>query len=119
MQLLGEEINTQVSVLSGRRRGGDSDDLAWSTLKDQEIAQADVVCRDGDGVGDVGRLGDRHTARCRTGGTSTAYGNVNLFLSFMTMMISTIQNTVGSIVYFGCCSIGNTVEIVAERVVMT
>jgi hypothetical protein len=51
MQLLGEEIDTQVSVLAGGSRGGDSDDLARTTLKDQEITEADVVAWDGDGSG--------------------------------------------------------------------
>lgn len=54
MQLLGEEIDTQVSVLTGGRGGGDSDDLAWATLKNQEITDTDVVTWDGDGVGSVG-----------------------------------------------------------------
>jgi len=57
MQLLGEEINTQVSVLASGSGGGDSDDLAGTALKDQEIAEADVVAWDGDGVGSIGRLG--------------------------------------------------------------
>jgi hypothetical protein len=59
MQLLGEEVNTQVSVLASGSRRGDADDLARTTLKDQEIADADVVAWDGDGVGRIGRLGRR------------------------------------------------------------
>jgi len=51
MELLREEVNTQVAVLAGLRRGGDADDLARTALEDQEIANADVVARDGDGVG--------------------------------------------------------------------
>lgn len=54
VQLLGEEVDTQVSVLTGGRRGGDSDDLTWATLEDQEITNTDVVAWDGDGVGSVG-----------------------------------------------------------------
>ena len=50
MKLLGEEVNTEVTVLAGLRGGGDADDLARTALKDQEIANADVVARDGDGV---------------------------------------------------------------------
>lgn len=50
MQLLGEEINAQVSVLAGSGGGGNADDLARTTLKDQEITEADVVAWDGDGV---------------------------------------------------------------------
>lgn len=51
MELLGEEINTKVAVLAGLGRGGDADDLARAALEDQEIADADVVAGDGDGVG--------------------------------------------------------------------
>jgi len=50
MELLGEEVNTKVTVLAGLGRGSNADDLARATLKDQEIANADVVARDGDGV---------------------------------------------------------------------
>lgn len=48
--MLGEEVDTQVSVLAGGRRGGDADDLARASLKNQEITHADVVAWDGDGV---------------------------------------------------------------------
>lgn len=50
MELLGEEVNTQVTVLTSLGGGGDADDLARAALKDQEIANADVVAGDGDGV---------------------------------------------------------------------
>jgi len=51
MKLLGEEVHTEVTVLASLRGGGDADDLARAALEDQEIANADVVARDGDGVG--------------------------------------------------------------------
>jgi len=51
VQLLGEEVNTEVAMLASLRRGGDADDLARAALEDQEIANADVVAGDGDGVG--------------------------------------------------------------------
>ena len=50
MELLGEEVNTEVTVLASLRGGGDADDLARAALEDQEIANADVVAGDGDGV---------------------------------------------------------------------
>jgi len=56
VQLLGEEVDTQVSVLAGSTRGGDADDLARATLEDYEVANTDVVAWDGDGVGDMGLL---------------------------------------------------------------
>jgi len=57
VQLLGEEINTQVSVLASGSRGGDANDLARAALKDQEITDANVMAWDGDGVGGIGGLG--------------------------------------------------------------
>jgi len=51
MELLGEKVDTEITVLAGLGGGGDADDLARAALKDQEIANADVVARDGDGVG--------------------------------------------------------------------
>jgi hypothetical protein len=51
MELLGEEVNTKVAVLTSLGGGGDADDLARTALKDQEIANADVMARDSDGVG--------------------------------------------------------------------
>ena len=50
MQLLGEEVDTQVSVLAGGVGGGDFDDLARTALKDQKITDSNMVGRDGDGV---------------------------------------------------------------------
>lgn len=51
MELLGEEVDTEVTVLASLGGGGDADDLARASLEDQEIANADVVARDGNGVG--------------------------------------------------------------------
>lgn len=51
MELLGEEVDTEVAVLASLGGGGDADDLARAALKDQEVTDADVVAGDGDGVG--------------------------------------------------------------------
>ena len=51
MKLLSEEVHPQIAVLTRLRRRRDTNDLARATLKDQEIADADVVARDGDGIG--------------------------------------------------------------------
>jgi hypothetical protein len=51
VELLGEEVDTEVAVLAGGGRGGDADDLAGTALEDQDVAQADVVAGDGDGGG--------------------------------------------------------------------
>lgn len=100
MQLLGEEVNTQVSVLASGRGGGDADDLARTTLEDQEITEADVVAWDGDGVGRIGRLGSGSLDRCRSDAAAT-YGNVNLFpinMVVVMMVVVTSQDTVSSLV---------------------
>jgi hypothetical protein len=78
VELLGEEINTKVTVLASLRGGGDADDLARAALKDQEIANADVVAGDGDGVlGDAGsHLADGGTDAC--GGCNRCGGGNDL-----------------------------------------
>lgn len=53
MELLGEEVNTEVAVLAGGSRGADADDLAGAALEDQDVTEADVVAGDGDGVGSL------------------------------------------------------------------
>jgi hypothetical protein len=84
MQLLGEEINTQVSMLASGRRGCDADDLARTTLKDQEIPDADVVAGNGNGVGSCRVF--RGTADGRL--AITCDGNVNFFpLAVMVMVV--------------------------------
>ena len=50
MQLLGEEVDTQVSMLASGTGGGDLDDLARTPLQYQKIAYSDVVGGDGDGI---------------------------------------------------------------------
>jgi hypothetical protein len=55
VQLLGEQVNTQVAVLARGRRGRDADDLARTALQDQDVAHTDVVTGDSDSVGDTAR----------------------------------------------------------------
>jgi len=45
MELLGEEIDTKIAMLTGLGGGGDPDHLARTTLKDEEIADPNVVAR--------------------------------------------------------------------------
>lgn len=105
MQLLGEKIDTQVAVLAGSRRGGNADDLARTALEDQEITDTDVMARDGDSVGSVGRFGGG-TGRLR----ASSYSNVNLFplSTVMVMVVITTQDTI-------CC----LVKPMAEGVVVS
>ena len=53
IELLGEEINTQVAVLTSLSRGGNTDDLAWTSLQDYNITNADEMARDGDSPGNA------------------------------------------------------------------
>lgn len=52
VQLLGEQVDTEIAVLASSRRGVDADDLAGTALEHQDITQADMVAGDGDSVGD-------------------------------------------------------------------
>lgn len=56
MELLGEEVDTEVAVLASGSRGRDADDLAGAALEDEDVAEADVVARDGHRVGGRGAL---------------------------------------------------------------
>ncbi len=56
MELLREQVNAQIAVLACLGRSGDTDDLAGTTLENQQIADANVVTRYGDGVGRAGTL---------------------------------------------------------------
>lgn len=51
LQLAVEEVNTQVAVLAGLGRHRDPDHLARAALKDQDVANADEMAGDRDGVG--------------------------------------------------------------------
>lgn len=79
VELLGEEVNTEVPVLTGLSRGGNADNLAWTVLEDNQVTNADVVAGDGEGGGlggmDGGDVGGRlgllvglHSVRGGVGG---------------------------------------------------
>jgi len=53
VELLGEEVDTEVTVLAGGGGGGDPDHLARAALEDEDVTEADVVAGDGDGVGSL------------------------------------------------------------------
>lgn len=50
LELAGEQVDTQVAVLAGLGGHGDADDLAGTALQDQDVANADEVAGDGDGL---------------------------------------------------------------------
>lgn len=47
MELLGEEVDSEVAVLAGGGGGGDPDDLGNPALEDQDVADSDVVAGNG------------------------------------------------------------------------
>lgn len=111
VQLLGEEVNTEVAVLASLGGGGDADDLARTTLQDQEIANADVVAWDGDGVW-------RATAVVGVRGSWGAHGD---FAFFDNDVFFTLDGTLVVVVVLLAVkdSVGGSVKAVAERVVVT
>jgi hypothetical protein len=110
MQLLGEEVDPQVSVLASGSWSGDADDLTRSTLEDQEIANADVVGRNGDSV--WGSRGfDNRAGALSTRLRASTYLDVNFFL-LMVMVVVVMMVSVED-------TISRTVETMAEWVVVT
>lgn len=53
VQLLGEQVHTEITILASGSRGRDANDLARSALQHQEVAVTNVVARNGDSIGDV------------------------------------------------------------------
>lgn len=91
VELLGEEVDTEITVLAGGGRGGDADHLAGAALEDQDIAQADVMAGDGDGGGGVVVGSGANTA---AGARRRAdLGVLNMAGSFMV-----VKNTVSQLV---------------------
>lgn len=71
MELLGEQVDTEVAVLAGGRRGRNADDLARAALQQQDVAYADVVAGDGNCGGcKTLRVSDR---RSTSNGTAFPY----------------------------------------------
>lgn len=96
MQLLGEQVNTEVTVLASGRRSGDANDLAGTALEHQEVAKTDVVAGDGDSVGDiaVGRVTAAGT------GSSGILVDVDVDVSVM-LMATRVSNAVSQLVDTG------------------
>lgn len=101
MQLPGEQVNTEVTVLACGRRGRDANDLAGTSLKHHEVTNANVVARDGNCVGQI-RLAFT-AARARGRSRSRAFVDIH----FNVVMASGMDNLVCKLVHA-----------VAERVVV-
>ena len=114
MKLFGEEVDTEIAVLASLGGCGDADDLAWTSLQDQKISDANVVAWDGDGVGQAGTLGI--AAALST--TWSSHGDFAVFDDnvFFTVVMVVVVVTSGDWVQD---AISCAMETVAERVVVT
>jgi hypothetical protein len=114
LQLLGEEINTEVTVLTSLRRGGDTDDLAGATLEIQQITNADVVTGDRDGTAGTGAASG--TTRSRHVGYSLTF--LNNFVDrrgvMMLVMLLLVTRSVDGMEDV----VSGAVESVTERVIL-
>lgn len=100
MKLLGEEIHSEVAVLTSLSGRGDADDLAWTALEDQKIAGANVVARDSDRVGRHATLDDTDVltnAFTDTGWPTVLVHNDLLTLSMVVVGVEWMQDTISSL----------------------
>jgi hypothetical protein len=94
VQLLGEDIDTEVAVLAGGGRGGDADHLARAALQHEVVANADVVAGDRHSVGEVG-LGGVAGARPGRAGTTDVDIDINVDVL---MVVVRVDNLVSHLV---------------------
>ena len=117
VQLLSEEVHTEVPVLAGLSRSGDTDNLARAALQNQEIANADVVARDGDGVWRAGRATGHVTGRHDRrwwGLASPAVLNYDVLLFTRRQVVQVVVVLVLAVED----AVGSAVQTVAETVVL-
>ncbi len=118
VQLLGEEVDAQVAVLARLSRGRDADDLAGAALQDEEVADADVVAGDGDGVGGAAAVvaGDALGAVAGGAHGDFAVFDNGLFFAFGAVFVAVV---LGLFLLAVEDAVGSAVETVAETVVMS
>lgn len=74
LQLAGEEIDTEVTVLAGLGGDRDTDHLARAALEDQDVADANEVAGDGDGLARGTAVAGLDDANVLTGGDDVLAG---------------------------------------------
>lgn len=84
VKLLGEQVNTEVTVLAGGRGGRDTDDLAGAALEHQDVTHADVVAGDSNSV--------------RNGGSSVRLGGRARFANDLNTLALGVEDAVGHFV---------------------
>lgn len=90
LQLAGEEVDTEVTVLAGLGGDRDADDLARTALKDQDVANTDEVAGDGDSLASGAAVAGLNDANVLTG--SSDLTGVRLL---MLRVREGVQDTVG------------------------
>ena len=116
LQLLGEEVHAEVAVLPGLSAHADADDLAGPALQDDEVADADEVARDGNGVDTAIAATTRlDKADCLGHATADTAGTISLidddFSVLIIVVVMVVMEWVADTV---CC----TLETAAEGVVL-
>lgn len=110
LQLAGEEVDTQVAVLAGLGGDRDADDLAGAALQDEDVANADEVAGDGDGLADGAAVAGLHDADLLADAVAVA-GRTALVAHddiLTVMVVEGVEDAVSS-----------TLDAAAERVVVT
>ena len=113
LQLAGEEVDTQVAVLTGLGGDGDPDDLAGTALQDQNVANADEVAGDRDGVcgGGAGATGFDDTDILTDTVTEASWTTL-VSNNFLVMVVAVVMEGMHD-------AVGSTPNTAAEGVVVT
>lgn len=113
LQLAGEEVDTQVAVLAGLGGDGDPDDLAGTALQDQDVANADEVAGDRDGVcgGGAGATGFDDTDILTDTVTEASWTTL-VSNNFLVMVVAVVMEGMHD-------AVGSTPNTAAEGVVVT
>jgi len=100
VKLLGEEINTEVTVLTGLSRSSDADDLTGTMLKDYQVTDADVVARDSEsgGLGGVDRGDMTRRVRLVRGMRLVAVGDGHVVEFLGRVVVADVTTSVGVLV---------------------
>lgn len=105
LELAGEQVDTEVTVLAGLGRDRDADHLAGAALKDQDVADANEVAGDGDGLAGSTAVAGLDDTDILTGSWGWRALVVN---NFLVAVVERVQQV-----------IGRTLNATAEGVVLT
>jgi hypothetical protein len=98
LELASEQVDTEVTVLASLGGDRDADDLAGTTLQDEDVTNADKVAGDGDGLAGDTAVAGLHNADllpdaiAEAGGTALIVDNDLLTV----VVVQGVQDTVGS-----------------------